>query len=94
VASAAPKTDRARSVTLVLKPGDHCPLCDHAREVLERVGDDHALDVTVLMGGTEAADRAMLTAGAAAITPVVIVDGFAFAYGRLSEAKLRRALSR
>ena len=80
-------------MTLVLRPGDHCPLCDHARAVLARVARDHPLDVTVLVGGSEAADQAMRQAGAAAITPVVIVDGHPFAYGRLSEGQLRRSLS-
>ncbi len=80
-------------MTLVLKAGDHCPLCDHAREVLARVARDYPLEVTVLVGGSEAADHAMRQAGAAAITPVVIVDGQPFAYGRLSERQLRRSLS-
>lgn len=80
--------------TLILMPqGQPCELCDHAIAVLERVAVDIPLEVTVLHDGTAEATRVATDAGAAAIRPVLIVDGFAQSYGRLSEGRLRRDLA-
>ena len=79
--------------TLILMPQDQpCELCDHAIAVLDRVSADMPLEVTVLHEGTPEAAQAAQQAGAAAIRPLLIVDGFAQSYGRLSEGRLRRDL--
>lgn len=78
-------------VTLLTTPD--CPLCDHARQTLERVGKDFELTVEVVPADTDAG-RALAAAAGFAFTPGVLLDGEAFSYGRLSERKLRRALQR
>ena len=70
-----------------------CGFCDHARQVLARVGVDHELTVTEVDLNTEhgqrlAAETRMLFA------PGVLVDGEPFSFGRLSERKLRARLTR
>ncbi len=80
--------------TLILMDADQpCGLCDHAIAVLERVGADHPLSLTVLHGDSPAAQQAAAAAGAAAIRPLLLLDGRAYAYGRLSEGRLRRDLA-
>lgn len=69
-----------------------CHLCEHAKAVLDRVGHDYPLTVTEIdlrsdTGQQVAADAGVLFA------PGVLLDGQPFAYGRLSERKLRKALS-
>lgn len=76
-------------ITLVTQA--HCELCEHARRVLERVGMDHPLKIEEVQLASEqgrelAAEIGMLFA------PGIILDGKPFAYGRLSEGQLRRAL--
>ncbi len=56
-----------------------CTLCEHAKQVLARVGADHPLEIT---------QAGVLFA------PGVLVDGRPFGHGRLSERKLRRTLGR
>jgi hypothetical protein len=68
-----------------------CALCEHAKGVLARVGADHPIEVVEIdlasPRGTELAARARVL-----FAPGVLLDGQPFAYGRLSERKLRRAL--
>ena len=70
-----------------------CALCEHAKQVLARVGEDHPLEVTEIdlasEQGRELADRAGVL-----FAPGVLVGGRPFGYGRLSERRLRRALRR
>ncbi len=70
-----------------------CALCEHARAVLARVTEDHPLEVTEISltseEGQELAARACV-----AFAPGVLIDGRPFSYGRLSERRLRRALTR
>ena len=77
-------------ITLLTKPD--CDLCDHAKQVLARIGTDLAIDVeTVELDGDRG--RALAVASGMAFPPAVIVDGEPFSYGRLSERKLRKALA-
>jgi hypothetical protein len=70
-----------------------CALCEHAKGVLARVGADHPLEITEIDLASE--DGRALAAGAGVpFAPGVLVDGRPFGYGRLSERRLRRALSR
>lgn len=80
----------ARTVTLLTTTD--CALCDHAKRVLAEVGQEHPLEVSEVPldtpdGRALAAEHGMLFA------PGVLLDGKAFAHGRLSERKLRKALS-
>ena len=78
-------------ITLLTKPD--CDLCDHAKQVLARIGTDHAIDVeTVELDGDRG--RTLAVASGMAFPPAVFVDGESFSYGRLSERKLRKALAR
>jgi Glutaredoxin-like domain (DUF836) len=69
-----------------------CALCEHARLVLARVGEDHPIEVTEIdlasPRGRELAGR-----GRVLFAPGILLDGRPFGYGRLSERKLRRALT-
>ncbi len=78
-------------VTVLSAPA--CELCEHARAVLARVGEDHDLDVEELSAHTEQGRRLMLE-HRVAFPPGILLDGKPFSYGRLSERKLRRELER
>jgi hypothetical protein len=81
------------TITVTLLTRGDCKLCDHAKDVLETVARDHSLvvaevDITTPAGIAQATDAGILFA------PGVLVDGEPFSYGRLSERKLRRHLTR
>lgn len=84
----------ARSTTAVtLLTQADCALCDHAKEVLDKVAADHPLAVTeVDLAGS--AGRDLSVRHGVLFAPGVLVDGKPFSYGRLSEKKLRRHLAR
>ncbi|GAA3763263.1 glutaredoxin [Spinactinospora alkalitolerans] len=70
-----------------------CGLCEHAKQVLDDVGNDYDLHVTEIdlhsdIGRRLAQDARVLFA------PGVLLDGEPFGHGRLSERKLRRTLRR
>jgi glutaredoxin len=70
-----------------------CALCEHAKAVLARVGAEHLLSVTEIDLRTERGQQLALEAGVM-FAPGVLIDGAPFSYGRLSERRLRRTLSR
>ena len=70
-----------------------CALCEHAKRVLGRVGDDYPLEVTEIDLASEQG-RDLATRAGVVFAPGVLVDGRPFGYGRLSERRLRRALGR
>jgi hypothetical protein len=76
-------------VEMVTSPGFH--YCGHAREVLERVGAEVPLRVTEVDLDSPAGQDA-LARWRVPFPPIVILDGALFAYGRISERKLRAAL--
>jgi len=78
-------------VTLLSK--EECSLCDHAKEVLGRVGRDHALVVETVALESEEGQRLAANAGMV-FAPGVLLDGEPFAHGRLSEGKLRKKLEK
>jgi hypothetical protein len=77
-------------VTL-LTQGD-CAMCDHAKQVLARVAADHPLEVAEIGLATAKGQELALRHGVL-FAPGVLLDGAAFAHGRLSERKLRRTLA-
>jgi glutaredoxin len=76
-------------VTLLTKPA--CPLCDQAKQALDRLAQDFDLAVEVVALDSERG-QALAAAAGMPFPPGVLVDGQPFSYGRLSERKLRRAL--
>ncbi len=80
----------AHAVTLLTS--SDCQLCRHAKQVLADVGRDHALDIEEVDLDTERG-RTLAAEHGVMFAPGVLLDGRAFAYGRLSERKLRKALA-
>jgi glutaredoxin len=70
-----------------------CALCEHAKEVLVRVGQDHPLEVTEIDLDSHQG-RVLAARAGVMFAPGVLVGGRPFGYGRLSERRLRRALGR
>jgi thiol-disulfide isomerase/thioredoxin len=71
----------------------HCSLCDHAKQVLERLAAEYPLAVSVQeLASPEG--RALAERAGILFPPGVLLDGEPFSYGRLSERKLRRELNR
>jgi len=88
-AAAAPATRPTTRVTLLTQAD--CALCDHAKVVLARVGADFPLTVTEIGLATKEG-RALAAAAGVLFAPGILLDGRPFAYGRLSERKLRKTL--
>jgi glutaredoxin len=81
----------AHTVTLLTQAD--CALCEHAKEVLARVGADHPLTITEIdLAGAEG-ERLAAEAGVF-FAPGILLDGRPFGYGRLSERRLRRTLGK
>lgn len=83
-------TATAPAITLLTQP--NCALCEHAKQVLARVARDIPLTVTEVDLGS-AAGRALAEQADVLFAPGVLLDGRPFGYGRLSERKLRKALT-
>ncbi len=81
----------AARITLITAP--HCELCQHAKEVLARVGADYDIEVSVLSDESERGSALMME-HLVAFPPGVLLDEKLFSYGRLSERKLRRQLDK
>jgi glutaredoxin len=80
-------------VQITLLSKDDCGFCDHAKQVLRRLGDTYPLRVTEIDLATDEGRQLAATAGVL-FAPGVLVDGTPFSYGRLSERKLRRTLDK
>ncbi len=81
------------TVSITLLTQADCSSCVRAKEVLDRVGQDMPLQVAeVDMGAPDG--RVLAVRAGVLFAPGVLVNGAPFAYGRLSENALRRALSR
>lgn len=70
-----------------------CVFCEQAKDVLARVGNEAAIVVREVP--LDSAEGRQISQKAAALfPPVVLLDGEALSYGRLSERRLRKALAR
>lgn len=78
-------------ITLLTTPG--CDLCDHAKEILERVRADVAIEVEAVELDSDRG-HALARRSGMAFPPAVLINDEPFSYGRLSERKLRKALGR
>ena len=82
----------SETIEVTLLTQADCAMCDHAKQVLARVGADHPLRVTEIGLASDEGRQLAMDAGVL-FAPGVLLDGQPFAYGRLSERKLRRALA-
>ena len=82
-----------RTVEITLLTQSTCAFCDHAKDVLGRVGQDYPLHVTEIDLAGENGQHLARQAGVM-FAPGVLIDGEPYSYGRLSERKLRRTLAR
>lgn len=78
-------------VEVTLLTQRHCALCDHAKDVLARVGQQYRLHVTEASLDSEDGRRLAAYAGVV-FAPGVLIEGRLFSFGRLSERRLRRDL--
>lgn len=78
-------------VQITLLSQSSCGFCDHAKEVLSRVGADYPLRITEIDLAGEEGQRLAARAGVL-FAPGVLVDGEFFSFGRISERRLRRTL--
>jgi glutaredoxin len=78
-------------ITVLTQPD--CAFCEHATEVLARVGHDHPLDVRHLQLDSDEG-RALAQRHGVLFAPGVFLDGQLLSYGRLSERRVRRQLAR
>ena len=76
-------------VTLLTQPD--CALCEHAKRVLNVVGADYPLRVEEISLDSPRGQELAVHAGVM-FAPGVLLDGQPFAFGRLSDKALRRAL--
>jgi len=70
-----------------------CPSCVQAKQVLNRVATEYPLVVQEVSLDTTGG-RELALAHGVMFAPGVLLDGALFSYGRLSERKLRRTLTR
>jgi hypothetical protein len=82
----------ADPIKVVLLSQDHCGLCDHAKEVLGRIGADFPMAVETVDMKTSPG-REMAEDAGILFPPGLLIDGKPFSYGRVSERKLRRTLA-
>lgn len=87
-------TDQAGQPTRVtLLTQANCRYCEHAKQILARVGVDHPLEVEEVGLASERGQE--LAAHAQVLfAPGVLLEGEPFSFGRLSERQLRKALGR
>lgn len=78
---------------MLLLTEEQCSYCQHAREVLGRVGGEFPLTVRSVDLASPQGEALAASAGFL-FAPGVLLDGEPFSYGRLSERKLRRELHR
>jgi glutaredoxin len=80
-------------VRITLLTQTSCGMCELAKEILARLGNEYPLSVTEIDLRSDEGKRLAAEAGVL-FAPGVLVDGQPFSYGRLSERKLRRLLDR
>ncbi len=81
----------ARHLTLVTAP--ECHLCEHARQVLARLGRDQRLMPSEVRWDSPEG-QALVRRDGVPFPPALYIDGTLAGYGRLSEGRLRRILER
>lgn len=77
-------------VTLLTQ--SNCHLCEHAKVVLARVSVDFLIEVEEISLSSAPGQRLAAESGVL-FAPGILLNGKPFAFGRLSERKLRKALT-
>jgi hypothetical protein len=83
-------TRQALRATLVTAPD--CHLCEHARQVLARLGQTWPFVVEEVAWNSPEG-LALARRDGAPFPPALYIDGRLYGYGRLSEGRLRRLLA-
>lgn len=78
---------------VLLLTAEDCGFCEDARAVLRRLEAEYELRVETLALDTREGQE-LARRGGVLFPPGAFIDGEPFAYGRLSERKLRRELVR
>lgn len=76
-------------ITLVEAPG--CHLCEEASETLLRLAESYPMEVVRLDSSSDRG-RHLLEVHRSPMTPLILIDGQVFSWGRLSERKLAKVL--
>jgi glutaredoxin len=77
----------------VLLVRENCAFCDHAKRILDRLGEEFQIEVSTLdLAAPEGEELA--TRGGLLFPPGIVIEGRPFSYGRPSEGRLRRELQR
>jgi glutaredoxin len=79
-------------IPITLLTQTDCGLCEHAKQVLDRVGHDYPLHITEINLASEHGQHLAARAGVV-FAPGLLINGEPFSFGRLSERKLRRTLN-
>jgi thiol-disulfide isomerase/thioredoxin len=91
VANDQEMTGTTVKVTVLTQPD--CQFCELAAEILARVEQDHPLSVRhIALDSPDGRDLA--ARHGVLFAPGILLDGQIFSYGRLSERRLRRHLTR
>ena len=77
------------AIEILVLAQEDCAFCDHARDVLARLGDEFDLEIRTVEMNSDEVGR-LAAEGAILFPPGIFVEGKAFSYGRLSERKLRK----
>jgi len=83
----------SKPARITLLSRDNCGFCDHAKQVLARVGAQYPLQVIEISLDSREG-QAMATPAGVLFAPGVLVDDQPFSFGRLSERKLLRTLQK
>lgn len=84
-------SDTAPAVRITVVTAPACHLCGDAIDTLRRLASRYPLDVTIL-DITNAEGRRLVEDHRAPMSPLVIVDGELFSWGRLPRRKLEKLL--
>lgn len=79
------------AVTVTVVDAPACHLCEDAIEALAALATEYRLVVIRIAGGS-AEGRALMARYRAPMSPLVLVDGELFSWGRLPRRKLQRLL--
>lgn len=79
------------AVTITVVDAPACHLCEDAVEALASMAAEYPLAVTWIAGGSPEG-QALMARHRAPMSPMVLVDGELFSWGRLPRKKLRRLL--
>lgn len=81
------------TIRVLLLTRESCHYCEHAEQVLGRLGRDFPLEVSELEIDSGPGQKLAMEGGLL-FPPGIVIEGRPFSYGRPSEGKLRREFER